>query len=315
MRRSAIIVGVIAMAVAGQAAAFGTVRFLGQNAEHERITRRALQCTPTAPQHCLSPRSLDELAGRSGTFGAVGHPDNPRSGLMSEAKAHCDRGDWLPTDGYPQSQAVARANIEACRAWMIANMDKAVAQAAGMLDADGAVEPRQVRLDCDFGDPKESAKCRTLEAFGATLHASQDFYSHSNWVDRARPGGTGITNPPGLGASGPAPWLSLRGTPAFPAGLITGCYEGFPESAFCKGRVRHDVLNKDTGEIDPGIGRGSTSRGEINDNFRRAVEAAVADTEDKWLLLRERLIGRYGPEKGGRMFCALQKDAPAKQCV
>lgn len=314
MRRGAFIVGLCALAFAGQAAAFGTVRFLGQNAEHERITRRALQCTPTSPLHCISPRTLDELAGRSGTFGAVGHPDNPRSGLMSESKAHCDSGDWLPTAGYPHAQSQARANLEACRAWMSVNIEKAVAEAAALLDAGGAVAPKQVRLDCDFGDPKESAKCKVLEAFGATLHAAQDFYSHSNWTDRARPGPTGLGNPPGLGVAGPAPWLSLRGTAAFPAGLISGCYEGFPEAAYCRGRVRHETLNKDTGDIEPGVGDGSTGRGEVNDNFRRAVEAATADTEDKWLLLRERLVARYGAQKGGRMICALQKDVPQKQC-
>lgn len=315
MRRGAIIVGLCALAFAGQAAAFGTVRFLGQNAEHERITRLALQCTPTSPAHCISPRTLDELAGRSGTFGAVGHPDNPRSGLMSDAKAHCDGGDWLPAAGYPRSRAQAQAALEACRAGMIANLDKAVAEGAGLLDETGKVNPKQIRLDCDFGDPKESAKCKVLEAFGATLHAAQDFYSHSNWTDRPRPGATGIANPPGLGGAGPAPWLSLRGSPAFPPGLVSGCYEGFPEAAYCKGRVRHETLNKDTGDIEPGIGQGSTGRGEVNDNFRRAVEAAVADTEDKWLLLRERLVGRYGAEKGGRMVCALQKDVPQKQCA
>jgi hypothetical protein len=53
----------------------------------------------------------------------------------------------------------------------------------------------------------------------------------------------------------------------------------------------------------------------MNGNFQRAVEAAVADTADKWTLLRERLEGRYGAEKANRMICALSKDQPVRQCV
>jgi hypothetical protein len=36
-----------------------------------------------------------------------------------------------------------------------------------------------------------------------------------------------------------------------------------------------------------GRARGSTERGAINDNVRRAVEAAIADTTDKWATYRE----------------------------
>lgn len=312
--KRAVLVGLCVAVVGGPALAFGTIRHLGQDAEHERITRRALQCTPTAAATCFARGSLDEVAGRSGTFGAVGFPDNPRSGLISETKAHCDSGDSLPVKGYPQSAAQARANLEACRAWMILNMDQAVAEAAGLLDAGGAIAPGQVRLGCKFGKDVAGAKCRVLQRFGIVLHASQDFYSHSNWVDRPRPGAVGLDNPPGLGRTGPAPWISLRAATDFPAGLMSGCYQGFPEAAYCRGRVKHDVLNKDNGVIDPVTGAGATRRGEVNGNFARAVEAAVADTGDKWTLLRDRLEGRYGPQKAGRMICALTRDQPTKQC-
>ncbi len=314
MKRAAVLLGLCLLAVGGPALAFGTIRHLGQNAEHERITRRALQCTPTSDAPCFSPRTLDELAGRTGTFGAIGFPDNPRSGLISQSKAHCDSGDHLPTVGYPQSAAQARANLEACRAWMVLNMDQAVAEAAGLLDGAGTIAPKEVKIACEFGKTVEGAKCKVLQRLGTVMHASQDFYSHSNWTDRPRAGGTGVDNPPGLGKSGPAPWISLRGGTSFPNGLITGCYQGFPEAAFCKGRVKHDVLNKDAGTIDPAIGAGSSKRGEVNGNFQRAVEAAVADSQDKWALLRDRLEGRYGPQKAARMICALTKDQPTKQC-
>lgn len=314
MKRIATLIGLCAVALGGPAGAFGTIRHLGQDAEHERITRRALQCTPTSPTTCISGKTLDELAGRTGTFGAVGFPDNPRSGLISQAGAHCDSGDSLPVKGYPQSADAARAKLEACRAWMVLNMDRAVADAAGLLDGEGEVAAREVRLGCKFGKSVAGAKCRVLQSFGTVLHASQDFYSHSNWTDRPRPGAIGPDNPPGLGRSGPAPWISLRKATPFPAGLISGCYDGFPEAAFCKGRVKHDMLNKDNGRIDPAIGAGSSPRGAINGNFQRAVEAAVADTADKWALLRERLEGRYGAERAARMICALSKDRPTSQC-
>lgn len=315
MKRAAALIGLGVIAIGGPAGAFGTIRHLGQNAEHERITRRALQCTPTSPATCISGKTLDELAGRTGTFGAVGFPDNPRSGLISETKAHCDSGDSLPGKGYPQSAAQARARLESCRAWMVLNLDQAVAEAARLLDADGNISARETRLNCRFGSEAKGAKCRVLQRFGTTLHGAQDFYSHSNWVDRPRPGSIGPGNPPGLGRSGPAPWISLRKATPFPAGLISGCYEGFPEAAFCKGRVKHEALNKDNGDIDPAVGAGSSPRGGVNGNFQRAVEAAVADTSDKWTLLRERLEGRYGAEKAARMICALSKDQPVKQCA
>lgn len=305
---TAVLGGLLLTAAGG----FGTVRFMGQDAEHERITRRALACS--AGGACFSPLSLDEVAGKKGTWGAVGNPDDPRAGLMSSTDAHCDSGDHLDIPGYPQSAQAARAKLEGCRAWMVANMDKAVAEAARLLDGNGRVIAAETMMDCAFGKSVTGAKCRTLQAFGTVLHASQDFYSHSNWTDSPRSGATGTDNPPGLGHTTRAVWISLRGETPFPAGLISGCYEGYPERFNCKGRVKHEALNKDTGVIDPVIGAGSSSRGEVNGNFKRAVEAAVADSQDKWALLQERLVGRYGEAKAGKMICALTKDDPARQC-
>ena len=76
------------------ALAFGTINGLGQNAEHERITRQGLA------SFRLGALTLDELAGKKGTFGAVGAPDRPDRGLMSVSAAHCDNGDWLESPGY-----------------------------------------------------------------------------------------------------------------------------------------------------------------------------------------------------------------------
>jgi hypothetical protein len=64
--------------------------------------------------------------------------------------------------------------------------------------------------------------------------------------------------------------------------LISGCF-GIPEKSSCtyggdKLRAMHEYLNKDKGKIDPQIGKGTTERGEVNDNFKRSVEAAIADS-------------------------------------
>jgi hypothetical protein len=297
---------------AGQVLAFGTIRGMGQNAEHERITRRSLAC-PGAGRMCVEPRTLDELAGANRSFGAVGAPD--RGPLIFQPKAHCDRGDHLNIVGYPQSADQAQANLLSCRAWMSAHIDAAVRDAARLLDAQGRIRPDQVRLGCVFvGAMKGRAKCNVLEAFGVALHTAQDFYAHSNWVDVAdarRP--QGLDNPPGLGRTGPAAWMSLRGAAPFPAGLITGCY-GTPEARACRGRVMHANLNKDTGEIDPRPGAGTSPRGRVGANFARAVEAASADTRDKWELLRERLTATYGVTRGRLMACALARDEPLTSC-
>jgi hypothetical protein len=281
---------------------------MGQSAEHERITRRALSCD--ANRECLQPLTLDELAGKRGGFGAVGYPDG--STLALEARAHCDNGDYLDTPGYPQSETDAQAALTGCRDWMGRHLESAVNAAAGLLDAQGRVRPEQVTLRCTWiGGVRGRAKCNVLQDFGIVLHAAQDFYSHSNWTDVAI-GPTGPLNPPGLGHEGPSPFIALRRDLAAPVGLITGCF-AIPETR-CGARVTHEVLNKDEGPIAAAVGPGRTPRGRENGNFARAVDAATVDTMDKWALLQERLIARYGPERGGRMICAIATDDPVAAC-
>ena len=168
------------------------------------------------------------------------------------------------------------------------------------------------------------AKCNVLEHFGILLHASQDFYSHTNWTDAAdKSAPASPANPSGLNNRGPAPYLDLRTDKPFPAGLISGCFEAksaISEPKYCNygpnaaPRVKHLALNKDKGTIDPQIGAGTTDRGKINSNFRHAVEAAVADTKDKWATLKEQLILTYGPSRGTTMICALTRDKPMRDC-
>lgn len=300
----------------GAAFAFGTVNgVLGQAAEHEKITRLGLKDLG------FGPDTLDALAGKVLTFGAVGAPDRPDRGLMGDPAAHCDGADHLQLTAYPQSAAEAEARLSACRAGIAGTLKRAVTR-AGDIVPPGAddIATREIPeyVDCVFNGKSGRAKCDVLEAVGLAMHAAQDFYAHTNWVDRAAPGEPNALNPPGLGYDGPAPWLDPRGAAAFPAGLISGCYEGFEEEKHCvyganRARVRHLVLNKDTGPIDAArgaTGPGTTPRGAIGGNFERAVAAAAADTRDKWLYVESEVLRLYGPERGGLIVCALKSDDP-----
>jgi hypothetical protein len=286
------------LALAPTASGFGTVNLGGQHAEHERITRAALAE--------FGPRTLNELAGRRGTFGAVGAPDNPTRGLLMHSPAHCDNGDFLDTPGYPQAREQAQARLAECRAWIRQAMDQAVAAAAPL----ASPTMFNASLGCVFNGEMGRAKCNVLEYLGIALHASQDFYAHTNWTDAALEGQGSIDNPPGLGISARAPWLDLRQDSEFPQGLISGCFVFVPESMFCGGRVRHAVLNKDTGPIgaEGATGPGTTERGAANGNFERAVAGAVDDTRDRWLYFQERVIAAYGEERGRRIVCVVRSD-------
>lgn len=320
-----LILAAAAVLAAGTAFAFGTINGLGQNLEHERITRRAFACAGNvATDDCFQKKTLDSLAGSRGNFGAVGAPD--RGTLVLKAGAHCDGGDHLAVAGYPQTKADAQAKIDACRAWMVQHLDAAVAAAAGLLDAKGKIRDSEIPtiVSCTYaGGVKGRAKCNVLENFGILLHASQDFYSHTNWTDAAGAGASSPANPPGLNKRGPAPYLNLRSAAAFPDGLISGCFEAasaISEPKACNygpnatPRVKHLALNKDKGTIDPTLGAGTTDRGKINENFRHAAEAAVADTKDKWATLKERLVATYGVDRAKKMICALTRDNPIKTC-
>jgi hypothetical protein len=305
------------------ASAFGTVNAPPWDAEHEKITRLAFRTIP------IGPNTLDQLAGAAGAFGAVGAPDNPVRGLLFTSAAHCDDGDHLTAPGYPQTAPAARAQLQACRTWMLTYLHQAVQDAGDLADAAGVIRNPTIALTtsgCTFTGTKGRPKCNVLEDLGLVLHASQDFYSHSNWVDVAAPGGPTAANPPGLGQTGRAAWLDLSvAAPPFPQGLITGCFVNVPEDGlgYCitNGvvRVKHKVLNKDTGPIAVGpgplsgltIGPGTSARGAINNNFRHAVEAAVGDTTDKWLYFSGLVLHTYPGLRGQRILCAVMRDNPA----
>ncbi|KAK3398392.1 hypothetical protein B0T20DRAFT_411027 [Sordaria brevicollis] len=174
------------------------------------------------------------------------------------------------------------------------------------------------------------AKCATIEALGRALHGVQDFYAHSNWADEhdaSQP--IGVANPPGLGRNDTAAFLDLRAQGRIPEELVprnlsTGCFvvpDATPGRSNCEGRVSHHTMNKDHGvvyldgtfgEIGPGTPRTEKAS---EDNFKRAVAAAVEHSRIAWKALREELRERYGAEKGDLMICALVRDDPLRDCI
>lgn len=318
---SAFLIAAAVVLAAGPALAFGTINKAGQSSEHERITRIGLASAG------FGPKTLDSLAGKSGTFGAVGAPDYPPRGYLLEDSAHCDNGDFLDVPGYPQTKALAQQHLEICKAWITAFMKHAVEAAGRLVNGDGTINTSEIPtvLACRYNGTSGRAKCDVLEDFGIALHAAQDFYSHSNWVDTPAAGAIDETNPAGLGHTGRAPWLDLRAANPFPDGLITGCFDEmqFPlvkklDRSCLYGahqhRVMHEVLNKDMGQIDVATGTTSaptTTRGQVADNFARAVAAAVDETSDKWTYLTEQITATYGATRGAKIICVIRADDPA----
>jgi hypothetical protein len=314
MRLTALVVALFLLTsiLTAEAMAFGTVTWvLGQNREHERITRKALSCSEgSGVANCFQPASIDEVAGRFGTMGAVGAPDNQARKVSSMHEAHCDTEDGLVHDSMKA--------LYACQHWMETHMQQAVLEARAMLKPDGTIDDSQMPtiFNCTYVGQKGRAKCNVLEEFGLVLHAAQDFYSHTNWTDlRVAASAVTIENPQGLGNDGPAPFIDLSPqTPVFPMGLISGCFGGWPEAFHCNGKTKHAYLNKDKGTIDPDIGAGTTDRAKGNNNFARAAKAAILDTRDKWAVLQQRLKAHYGEPMGSLMICALSHDDPATTC-
>lgn len=288
--------------------AFGTLNSGGQKQEHAEITRRALYNLGFDPPTLWALGGGREPGRDGGTtkFGAVGAPDRPDHGLVLQSDAHCDNGDWSERGNYPRSKASAQVTLETCRDWILRHMDAAVDAASEMISSDGAILPAETpdADQCVFrrreSDP---ARCRALGHLGLAMHAAQDFYSHSNWTDAVSTPGLA----PGLGQNGPAPWLQSRQV-AFPDGLISGCFRFVPESWFCRGRIRHEDLSKDKGDV--GQANGRTPRGE-DGNFGRAAEAAIDDTRGRWTALEGALLERHGPERTALILCAVRSDRGA----
>lgn len=290
---AALLLTVTAAAVpASSAQAFGTVwGILGQHSEHERVTRLGLQCGGgVQPPECFQPVSLDNLAGKRGTFGAVGAPDNIPLHLHRDRDYwHCDNSDWVIEalhgirGRYGQDDRDAHRRLYQCVQW---GRDKLY----GTSEIGGGSFPPatptwgavpQARTLWKNGRPDTSnpgvgifsttctfngtrglrPKCNVLEPFGYVLHMAEDFYSHTNWADLADPGmRLSVQNPIGLGRRDLASFLDLRaGYRGWQPGNFTGsCY---PKKSCGDNRVIHGEssrdlgLNKDKGLIDIRTGR------------------------------------------------------------
>lgn len=318
------------VAKAPEAEAFGTPYFFSlAHGEHEKITRAALACPEDQPSDgtCFEEDSMDVLAGYRGYWGGVNAPDMPDwlgGDEAGDPAAHCDNADYIrPEDNggnsYPRTRAEASDQLVACLQHLRNRFHGAADNAVQVFDDDGELSRWETQSRCaDYGAPgdRARAKCRFVDLFGRTLHGVQDFYSHSNWVDRANPDDTvDVENPPGMYRSEVFPLMSFRlplSPPSdVPEQLATGCYP----SDECAGRIRHDeTLNKDIAEIDPVTGEvtrdGTSARGQILDNQERAVEWAIADTRRQWAAMRDEIRARYGEERGETIICALTHDTP-----
>lgn len=331
------------------ASAFGTLTTLGQHAEHEKITR-VLSCFAVdAERRCLQPLTLDQLAGRDGSLGAVGAPDHPYE-ILGNGDAHCDDGDYLPGAPYPAARAKAAHDaIAACVRLFGQHLDEALA-AAGDLASDSEIHYREAQLNSDCQFPKQAAgsgqraKCRVLNGLGRALHAAEDFWSHSNWGDERGPGDGfrslgvfDVGNPPGLLNVEVASFMRYPLDPAalptqemMEAGthVISGCDDsaepvfdailGPTATSHCGPRVSHSHLNKDKGEIDWRTGAAtspSTSRGKIENNFQRAVTGARLQARAVWNDFRIAAEQRYGADRAGLIMHALTRDTPWTTCL
>lgn len=226
----ALLLASAATAVAAPSAqAFGTVwGILGQNSEHERVTRLGLQCGENVqPPECFQPASLDNLAGKRGTFGAVGAPDNIPLHLHRDRHYwHCDNADWIedgdrraqilgtrhyvPGGIYGQSRRAALDKLFQCVQWgrdklfggdtirdpnghPPATPDWGAVPAARELVVRGRADTANPGTgifspSCTFnGVNAGRPKCKVMEPFGYVLHMAEDFYSHTNWADHQDP--------------------------------------------------------------------------------------------------------------------------------
>ena len=291
----------LALAVAASSAQAFTPFPIDQGpSEHRRITDAALACEGGQALACWSRSSLDRLEV------SLKRPDI--TAITFKNAAHCDGGDLAPEGGPPRG--LGPAALSDCRDWIRKNLALARAAADGLVDAQGA--PTRGARDCAWRALKpRTPLCEVDFHLGRALHAAQDFYSHTNWVDRLPPGSTvSLHNPPGLEGAGPIPWLAADNTDAPPPGLMSGCFVFFPESAFCHGRTRHTDLNKDHRQ-DPTSTQLDPPRGAVEGNFARAFDAAAGETDRIWRDLRSGLIADYGPVRGKAMACVLQGLPPS----
>jgi hypothetical protein len=85
----------------------------------------------------------------------------------------------------------------------------------------------------------------------------------------------------------------------------------------CPNRVKHSTLNKDKGLIDWKTGKTSdpgTPRGQVGDNFQRAVTGARKQVRAIWGDFVTAINSKYGSTRGGLILRAFTVDTPWTAC-
>ncbi|WDD94125.1 hypothetical protein Bsp3421_004235 [Burkholderia sp. FERM BP-3421] len=291
----------------------------------------------------------------------------PDSDQWYNLPAHCDGGDYLSTQNnggkpYPISREQANEYFNQCARDMVRYLDAAVKASGKLILPAGSgyvIDTTQLinSKDCannnewtwvkgtyvngvwKMGNYKPSgasqdlrAKCVVLRNFGRILHATTDFYAHTNYADKANPAmPIGITNPPGLDlAPTPAPLLEIyslwqyrntfsdpNGAQAdqalkekinsskdrLPADLASGCWvygdEEYQSKCFNRIRESEDMQKDSQGD--------NRSLASPN-NFKNAFNTAAADSRRQWELLKKALTEKYGLEKARLMADAISKN-------
>lgn len=324
----------IGLVSTGPAQAFGTYdspSIMGQQSEHERITRSLAQVG-------LEPATLDLLAGKPGRLGGVGSPDFlDNSKGLGPAFKHCDNGDYVDVDGYKQTREQADAALRECFTYFEDLLDAAITKAGDLVDANGKVNIKEARANysvCSFpfdlNKNAGSAKCAVVNHLGRALHIAEDFWSHTNWADAADPSQPiSVKNPAGLGRTDIPAVVRYPGSTSapIPDGLISGCDDSVPVLGplECKGRVSHSSLAKDNGAIDPSncesasttkkYARAGITGESGQSNFVLAVCGAMRQAQQTWSDFSDAVISSYGAERGRRILDVVSQDAVPSDVV
>jgi len=314
-------------------------------------------CLPSSRDSNKEPRwfdferSMRMLAGTDGYFGGVGAPDRFAEAIISSSdRAHCDNADaWFPTSqgpfgSYPRTFDQRASGLRDCLQLLQKYVGVAVDQAGKLVSSSGQLDAPQSDLseDCNVDyDPDLNpnlthargwAKCNALISFGRALHITEDFYSHSNWID-LNPDSLDVKNPQGL-HNDIRTLPSALGYPRTDAAIdaflaqtqvITGAYG----STALVGRITHDnYLNKDkgtgpinwtTGQIPHGDKghsvRSAAGSDGVGDNFQRAAKGAAYAAASLWVDYRAGIFDRYGADRGAKIWQALRANTPWTQCA
>ncbi len=223
---------------------------------------------PRAPVQAFGPAIHEDI-----TRAALADDDTIASdalALVVQANRRSDLNQWEEARHFDN----ARDPVEICRRWE--NGVNRWYEDAVKSVAPADLEKRRLRN-----------RTEALNLFGKTLHAVQDFYSHSNYVELSLPAPQpgfllADCNPPDLPRDLQTGYFSIR------YGL-DGCPVGGPPAGF---RYCHSRLNKDT----PGT-----------PNHNAARSFATTATRLAWEELRRRTIATYGNDLSTDAECLFAK--------